>query len=132
MLLFLGASEAKTRTQSSEHGVIATGNMETSQVQLRRTAGTYRCGSGPVGTRRLAEAAAGTEELAGDRLQVVGGEEGGDGRDAIDLTDAAERGLGDGALLEVRADEAAVCVPSVSTMPGLMAQGIHSRQSSAP
>src|ERR1700722_6665064 len=54
----------------------------------------------------LAEAAAGAEQLAGDPFGVVGGEEGGDGSDVIDLADAAKRCLRDDTLLEVGAEEA--------------------------
>ena len=70
--------------------------------------GKTRCralSSGPV-EERLAEAAAGADQFAGDPLGVVGGEEGGDAGDVVHLADAAERGLRDGSLLEVGADEA--------------------------
>ena len=54
----------------------------------------------------LAEAAAGANQFAGDPLGIVRSEERGDTGDIIHLTDAAKRGLRDGAFLEVGADEA--------------------------
>jgi hypothetical protein len=61
-------------------------------VSLRRRA---------AAVHRSAKASAGAEELSGDPLRVVRGEEGGDGRDVIDLADAAERCLRDGGRVEV-------------------------------
>ena len=54
----------------------------------------------------LAGAAAGEELLAGEPGGIVGGEKDGDVGDVFRLTDAAERGGGDGPLFEVGADDA--------------------------
>src|SRR5271169_2255430 len=55
--------------------------------------------------RELAEAAAHANQLAGNPLGVVGGEEGSDAGDVVTLADTAERSLRDSPLLEVRTDE---------------------------
>src|SRR5260370_14317171 len=59
-----------------------------------------------LGTKRLAEAAAGADKLARDPLGVVGSEEGGDAGNVIDLTNAPQRGLRYSSRLQVGADEA--------------------------
>src|ERR1700761_1172926 len=55
---------------------------------------------------RLADAAAGLKERAGDPACVVGGNEGDDVSDVVRPAGAAERGLCNGALLKIRARDA--------------------------
>ena len=79
------------------------------------------CSRTPHGALVLAEPAAGEDLLARKPARIVGSEKDRNRRDIAGLTDAAERSLrNQRAFSKSVPRKPALCVPSVSTMPGLM------------